>query len=269
MIPEKGRYAVLLALLIVSAAFFLTTAVRWSGDRAAADETLYQVSTIGALLDGVYDGAADIDSLLASGDTGIGTLEGLDGELIVVDGDAWQVKGDGTVVQVEGSARTPFAAVTVFEPEIVFEVRGPLALADLETSIEAALPSENLPCAVRVQGTFANVTARSVDRQEKPYPPLAEATKAQHVFTFGRGEGTLVGFWLPAYLGGVNVPGFHLHYLADDRTGGGHLLGAAVENATVSLDITPEIRLSLPDEGGFIAANLSGGREAELASAER
>ncbi|WP_067047182.1 acetolactate decarboxylase [Methanofollis ethanolicus] len=269
MIPEKGRYAVLLALLIISTAFFAMTAVRWSGDRAVADDTLYQVSTIGALLDGVYDGAADIDSLLARGDTGIGTLEGLDGELIVIDGEAWQVKGDGTVVPVEGSARTPFAAVTAFEPDIVFEVEGPLDLRDLEASIETALPSENLPCAVLVQGTFTNVTARSVDRQERPYPPLAEATKAQHVFTFGREEGSLVGFWLPRYLAGVNVPGFHLHYLADDRIGGGHPLNVTVEHATVSLDITPEIRLSLPDEGGFTAANLSGGREAELASAER
>ncbi|WP_298665319.1 acetolactate decarboxylase [uncultured Methanofollis sp.] len=269
MIPEKGRYAVLLALLVVSAAFFATTAVRWSGDRASADETLYLVSTVDALLDGVYDGAADIDSILARGDTGIGTLEGLDGELIVVDGEAWQVKGDGTVVQVEGSAKTPFAAVTTFEPEIVFEVTGPTTLADLEASIEAALPSVNLPCAVLVEGAFTNVTARSVDRQEKPYPLLAEATKNQHVFTFGRGEGSLVGFRLPKYLAGVNVPGFHLHYLADDRTGGGHLLDATVEHATVSLDITPEIRLSLPNEGGFLTADLSGNREAELTLAER
>lgn len=269
MIPEKGRYAVLLALLIISTAFFFTAAVRWSGDRVVSDETLYQVSTIGALLDGVYDGTDDIDGVLAHGDTGIGTLEGLDGELVILDGLAWQVKGDGTVVQVDGSAKTPFAAVTAFDPDIVFEVDGPLSLADLETSIEDSLPSENYPCAVLVKGTFTNITARNVDRHERPYRPLAEVTKSQHVFTFEQGKGSLVGFWLPSYLSDVNVPGFHLHYLADDRTGGGHLLNATVDHATVSLDITPEIRISLPDEGGFQAADLSGNRDAELASAEK
>ncbi|WP_220680717.1 acetolactate decarboxylase [Methanofollis formosanus] len=232
-------------------------------------ETLYQVSTLSALLEGVYDGETEIGTLLERGDTGIGTLNALDGELIVLDGRAWQVRGDGSVHAVDPAVKTPYASVTSFSPDITLDLAGPFDLPALETAIMDALPSENLPCAVVVEGTFTNLTARSVDRQESPYPPLVEVTADQHVFSFDRTEGTMVGFYLPAYLEGVGVSGFHLHYLADDWNGGGHLLGCTAERVRILLDITPELDLSLPSSGQFLDIDLSGDRSGDIAAAER
>lgn len=269
MIPHMWRLSALLILLIVSAGFMVSSTVRWANEGEERAETLYQVSTIGALLDGVYDGVEEFGALTARGDTGIGTPEGLDGEIVILDGEVWQIRGDGAVGQIDLATRAAFAAVTVFDEEIVFDLDGPASLADLEAAIEDAMPSPNHPVAVIVKGRFSDLTTRSVDAQTRPYPPLVEVTASQHLFTFEQTEGTLVGFYLPPYLEGVNVAGFHLHYLSDDRTGGGHLLDCTAERVRVALDVTPNLRLSLPKSGGFAAADLSGDRSKEVETAER
>jgi len=263
------RLFALLILLIVSAGFMVSSTVQWAEDGEETTETLYQVSTIGALLDGVYDGAEEFGALTDHGDTGIGTPEALDGEIIVLDGEVWQVRGDGSIRLIDRTTRTAFAAVTFFDEDLAFDLDGPLSLTAMEAAIEDALPSPNYPVAVMVKGEFTNLTTRSVDAQTKPYPPLVEVTASQHVFTFNRTSGTLVGFYLPSYMDGINVPGFHLHYLSDDRTGGGHLLDCTADQVRVTLDTTPYFRLALPTDGGFAAAGLSEDRSEEVEAAER
>src|SRR5207302_4726481 len=75
---------------------------------------LFQTSTIEALLGGAFDGDVSLSELLEHGDLGLGTLNGLDGELIVVDGQAWKANLDCSLVQPEASARTPYAVVVPF-----------------------------------------------------------------------------------------------------------------------------------------------------------
>ncbi|TAJ45479.1 acetolactate decarboxylase [Methanofollis fontis] len=268
MIPQTWRLAVLLVLLIASAGFFASSTFRWSEERADAEETIYQVSTLGALLDGVYQDAATIGDLLSHGDIGLGTPGALDGEIVVLDGEAWQVRGDGVVRRMDAAETTAFAAVTPFEQDITFDLPGRTDRSALEEAILAALPSANYPCAVKVTGTFLTVETRSVDRQSPPYPPLAEVTKDQHLFHFSGVKGTLVGFYLPAYMEGVNVPGFHLHFITDDHSGGGHLLDCTVQDARVMLDLTPSVRIVLPENEGFASAPLTTGRSDEVARVE-
>src|SRR5262245_15307262 len=76
-----------------------------------------QVSVLNEVTIGRYDGVMSIPELLQCGDFGLGTLTHLDGELIVLDGRAYQVRGDGTVVIVGPDRSTPFAIVTRFEPD--------------------------------------------------------------------------------------------------------------------------------------------------------
>ena len=61
----------------------------------ADGETLVQVSTIDAILNGLYEGMTDFKTLQTYGDFGIGTFVGLDGEMISLDGRFYQVKADG------------------------------------------------------------------------------------------------------------------------------------------------------------------------------
>ncbi|HEX3324619.1 MAG TPA: acetolactate decarboxylase, partial [Solirubrobacterales bacterium] len=87
---------------------------------------LFQASTIGALLEGAYDGDLTFDELAEHGDLGLGTLNGLDGEMIALDGRFYRADVDGAVGEIASAARTPFAVVTNFEPTVEAEVGGPL-----------------------------------------------------------------------------------------------------------------------------------------------
>ncbi|TVM15801.1 acetolactate decarboxylase [Oceanidesulfovibrio indonesiensis] len=232
-------------------------------------DTLYQVSTIDALMAGVYDGSFTCGDLRRRGNLGLGTFQDLDGEMIVVDGVVYQAAHDGSVRVMDDDVRTPFAAVTWFEPDISFTVQSVSSLDELEQAIDARLPSKNLFHAFRIQGRFNSVQARSVPAQTKPYPPLAEAVKQQNVFDLGPAVGELVGFRCPVYAEKVNVVGYHLHYISADRTTGGHLLDLAGGPFTVLVDETPSFLLQVPSSGPFQETDLSMDRTKALEEVEK
>src|SRR5580698_4362033 len=92
---------------------------------------VYQTSTMGALLDGVYDGDVTIRELLRHGNFGLGTFNGLDGEMLVLDGVCYQLRGDGSARVADPDQRTPFAVVTWFDPDGTLEVSTPVDRAEL------------------------------------------------------------------------------------------------------------------------------------------
>src|SRR5919198_4993553 len=83
---------------------------------------LFQASTIGALLDGAYDGDVTFGELAEQGDLGLGTLNGLDGEMIALDGRFYRADANGDIAQVDPSQRTPFAVLTWFEATVEIAV---------------------------------------------------------------------------------------------------------------------------------------------------
>ncbi|MEW6554887.1 MAG: acetolactate decarboxylase [Actinomycetota bacterium] len=220
-------------------------------------ETFYQVSTLGALKSGFYDGVVSYAELGKHGDTGIGTLEGLDGEMIAVDGSFYQIRYDGTVHAIDGSAITPFAMVTFFDRDREITPPAGLDYAGLQDLLNANLPSENVFYAIRIEGRFEHVRARSVPAQEKPYPPLSEAIAAQAVFELDDVEGTMVGFWCPSYMGDINAPGYHLHFLTAGQGAGGHVLDLLLGEVRVYLDETPGFLLQLPEMEEFLEADIT------------
>jgi acetolactate decarboxylase len=221
-------------------------------------DTIFQVSTIDALLAGLYDGDATIGEVSRHGDFGIGTFAALDGEMVLLDGSFYQITSDGNAHSVPSSLETPFCAVTFFEPDISFSVPQAVDYPGLQEYVGGRLPTENIFYAVRVQGTFDEIRVRSVPRQQKPYPLLLEVVKSQPVFTFNDVKGTLVGFVCPSYAEGVNVVGWHLHFIADDRRVGGHVLAFSAQNLAVTIDETPSFSLYLPTDAEFYGTDLSG-----------
>ena len=212
-------------------------------------ETLAQVSTIGALLEGLYDGVITVGELKEYGDFGIGTFVGLDGEMIVLDGKCYQVKADGVAYLVEDSVEVPFADVTYFDADYSEEITEGTTYEGFKTMLAGVLPTENIFYAIKIEGTFTYMQTRSVPAQGKPYPPLTEATANQVVFDFTEVSGTIAGFYCPEYVDGVGVAGYHLHFITDDLDAGGHILNFTVKDATVYLDYTNELYLILPGEG--------------------
>ncbi len=85
-------------------------------------------------------------------------------------------------------------------------------------------PAGASSCAIRLDGRFELVRARSVPRQEPPYRPLTEVVADQHVFELADVEGTMLGFRFPTYVEGIEVAGYHLHFVSADRSRGGHVL---------------------------------------------
>ncbi len=208
---------------------------------------LFQASTIGALLEGAYDGDLSFCELAEHGDLGLGTLNGLDGEMIALDGRFYRADVDGAVGEVAGSERTPFAVVTRFDPTIDEQVGGPLEHEDLLVCLDRLVPTGAASCAIRLDGRFDLVRARSVPRQRPPYRPLTEVVAEQHVFELRDVAGTMLGFRFPDYVEGIEVSGYHLHFISEDRTRGGHVLGSrAAGGLRVRLDPSSDLHVELP-----------------------
>ena len=233
------------------------------------DDVLYQISTMDALLQSVYDGVLSYNELETHGDFGIGTFDGLEGEMLALDGEYYQIKSDGIVYPVSGNMTTPFATVTTFEPDEKFWLEGPMNITDFEQYLDSKLPSENLFYAVRIDGNFSYLKARSIPKQEKPYPRLVDAASTQVVFEFENISGTLVGFRTPEYVKGINVPGYHIHFISRDRTAGGHVLDFELENGNASIDVTTAFFMELPESGDFYSVELGQDLQAEVESVEK
>jgi len=229
---------------------------------------IFQLSTINAVLEGVYDGDMSYGQLKRHGDFGIGTFNALDGEMIAFDGRFWQVRGDGRANPVPDDALTPFATVLFFAPKIEEEVVRPVDLDGLKGIIDSKVSSSNLFCAVRIDGIFASVHTRSIPRQSKPYPPLVDVTKHQPEFDFAHVEGTIVGFRFPDFAAGMNVPGYHLHFLTRDERGGGHLLAMQLDRGRLAIDEESDFHIELPTDPDFLVSDLAGDHRADLKQAE-
>jgi acetolactate decarboxylase len=218
---------------------------------------VYQTSTIGALLDGIYDGDVTIAELLTHGDFGLGTFNRLDGEMVILDGTCYHLHADGSVTLASGQDKTPFASVLWFRPDQTVTLAGPTSRADLTAVIDQAIPSPNLTYALRISGSFARVRTRTVMAQRTPYPPLTEATAHEPVTDLEGVTGTLAGFRSPAYEQGISVAGDHLHFLTDERDHGGHALDFALDHGEVAICTVSELHLSLPRTTPFLSADLS------------
>jgi acetolactate decarboxylase len=239
---------------------------RATGDR----EILYQVSTIDALMQGVFDGVEPVAELKKHGDFGIGTFDALDGEMIVLDGIVYQAKADGHIYTDGDSQTTPFATVTYFDRDLTITTNSPMNLSVFSSTMTGMLPTGNMVYAVRIHGTFPSMKVRAIPAQHKPYPTLAEASTNQSVYTYSDSTGTVVGFYTPVFFKGLNVAGYHLHFISDDRKTGGHILDLTVPaNAIVEYDITPEFTMLLPTSGDFTGVNLSQDLSGDLAKIEK
>jgi acetolactate decarboxylase len=229
--------------------------------------TLFQVSTSGALVEGIYKGAVSIGHLREHGDFGLGTFEGLDGEMVALDGGFFQVRSDGTVRAAADSDLSPFAAVTYFSAEKSIEIDGCPDLSSLCAQLDGLRESSNVFYAIRIDGTFASVHTRAMCKSEEG-TPLIVAAAHQPEFTLREVSGTLAGFWSPQYVETLEVPGYHLHFINDDRTGGGHLMDCAGRNLRIGIQQVRDLRVALPENQEFLKADLTRNPAADLDQAE-
>jgi len=231
-------------------------------------DQITQISIINALMLGQYDGITTFGELLEYGDFGVGTLNQLDGELIVLDGQGYQVHSDGSVALVDASAKTPFAVVTPFDQTEQQSLPQIESLEWLDERLNEGIGHPNQFIAIRIHADFATITLRSVKAQSPPYRPLGVVAKEQSVWTREKVAGTLIGIRCPAWVQGLNVPGYHWHFLSDDHTIGGHVLKCTAGSATAYYDVCREWLVRLVDSPGFDTSDLHQDLNRELRSVE-
>lgn len=229
--------------------------------------TLYQVSTATALVVGIYQGAVQVGTLREHGDFGLGTFEGLDGEMVVVDGRFFQMRADGTLREAQDDELSAFAAVTIFSPDQSIALANCPDLSCLSSAFDALRHTDNFFFALRVDGTFDYINARAM-RRTKEGVPLVEASASQAEFEFHNAAGTLVGFWTPDYAKSLNVPGYHFHFISADRKRGGHVLQCRGRNLRLAIQIEADYHIVLPETEDFLKGDLRKDPTAALAQAE-
>jgi len=238
----------------IGAIMLLLISTSYSNIYATEGETpdsLFQTAILQSLVEGVYDGNLTIRELKEHGDFGVGTYNRLNGEMVALDGVFYRVKSDGNIEIPQDSTKTPFAIVTFFDADVTLSPDEKLSCEELKNFIENALPAKNIFYAIKVKGGFEYMKTRSVPEQSKPYPPLSEVIKHESEFEFKDITGTIVGLWLPEYMDKINQPGFHFHFISDDKKSGGHVLDCRTNNVKIEIDYMRELDLELPDTKGF------------------
>jgi len=237
----------------------------------ASAESIYQVALLQSLAQGYFDGSMTVADLKTHGDTGIGTFDGLNGEMIVLDGVVYQAIGDGSVVVPADNETVPFSNVTFFEEDLTLALSAIPDMASLQSTLNeiVEINGANLFYMVKIPGTFSTIKVRSEYKQEKPYRNLDVALAAdQNEFDFENIKGTMVGLYCPDYMGDLNSVGWHFHFLTEDLTQGGHVLQVSVDEATAMLDATPGFELFLPEDDTFQNMELSKDMDEAIHKAE-
>ena len=251
-----------------SAADLVEQALRQFLSGREKNNTVYLSAPINALVEGLYVENTTIAQVRRHGDFGLGTFNYLDGEMVLLDGKVYQIRSDGNVYDVSDDERSPFACVTFFSPDTFDDIEGTPGQEDLMGILDNLIPSQNMLYAIRIDGTFSHVRTRAVPRSEN-YRPLVEATKDQPVFDFHNVAGSLAGFYTPRFMESLNAPGYHLHFLTDDRRQGGHLIGCTPDKVRIGVQHVPGLEVGLPVTLDYLTTDLTRNIGEDLDKAEK
>ena len=232
-------------------------------------DTLTQYSTINALLDKVYEGEMTIEEVKQHGNFGLGTFNSLNGEMVIYNRHVYRISADGVAREPGDDEKIPFTLVTYFETDLKEYISAGISLDSLEKKLDSIIPTKNIFYAIKISGEFERVKTRSVPKQNKPYKSLAEITKTQPTFEFKNVKGTVIGFRCPQYFEGINVPGYHFHFLTENRKAGGHILELITGKDTLDLDKTSNYSLLLPENEEFYNLDLTPDKGEILEQVER
>ena len=229
--------------------------------------SIFQVSTSGAIVQGLFQGCVSVADLRRHGDLGLGTFEDLDGEMILIDGHCYQARSDGTVVEADDDELTPFASVVSFAADEVHTLPTITTWDDFTSQMDQLLSSPNGIIAIRATGHFNTMQVRTACKTD-PGTDLVDAVANQAIFDFQDIEGSLVGFWSPEYAQAISIAGYHVHFISADRKHGGHVLQLTAQDLPVELHLVSDVHLAIPETEAFLTADLTGDTTAALERAE-
>lgn len=236
-------------LLCLSLILFLSSGM-FSGQ-------LYQLGTINSMMKGYYEEVKDINEVKSFANMGLGTSTEL-GEVIGVDGEFYLADANGNTKQMSGETQIPYLTAVNFSSYDSFKVDYVKNAKDFYALLEKKLKGNNIFYAIRVDGSFQSIDARSEDFLGDKPVPLGEWIKNhQKSFTFKNISGTLVIFKCPDYINGIGVGGYHIHFISNDKKVGGHVFDFSIIKGKASIETIYEMNLILPETEKFQKANLT------------
>lgn len=259
----KNLYKLLIIIGIILLSFIAANFL--NGSRKP--DALYQISTLQALIQGGYDGETTISDLVKHGDYGLGTFDGLDGEMIVLDGKVYKGKVDGKIYAVKQNEITPFANVAFIKTNKEKIVSFAGGYKNLKNQLNHLYQTGNIPIVFYAKGDFKNLTYRSVPKQKKPYFALTEVVKEQAIFKKENISGFIIGFYFPPYMKDINANGYHLHFISSDKKYGGHLLNVEAGNIKVKAQKLDCFSVLLPNN--IEGINLKKSKSQDVATVEK
>lgn len=234
-------------LSVIAAAVFaiiLSTFAVLSQEAQPRDgDVLFQASTLHSLLIGSYDGRITVQELLAWGDFGLGAIEYMDGELVCLEATCYRIDTSGKAYALPPESKVAFATVVFFREDEIHQIGELSSFANVQDYLDNSYIERDSVFAIRMDGFFNEITVRSVPKQDEPYVPLSEVISSQAVFHISDVRGVLVGFYIPEYVGEVNVAGYHFHFITEDREFGGHVLEMDMANGTAKISKISQIHL--------------------------
>ena len=198
------------------------------------DDSMYQVSIMQAFMHGEYDGVITVGDFKKHGDL-------------------------------------PFATITNFDEDAKINNISANNFNDLTVQLNKTIKKfgVNNMYVVKLKGDFSNITVRSVEKQQKPYKEFTDVAKVdQKVFNHSSQSGTLVAVYFPDYMNELNMPGWHLHFLSDDKSKGGHVLGFNNFKGSAQIDEIHEFNMILPSDNTFPNMNFTEDMSAKISSVE-
>ncbi|EID85176.1 Alpha-acetolactate decarboxylase [Treponema sp. JC4] len=237
------------------------------------DARMFQVSTLQSLALGYTRAVMTVGGLIQHGETGLGTFEDVNGEMIVIDGKCYRAMDDGRVTEAGDERGVPFASVAYMDNCREFELSGDYTMESLKAELNNRIEEDfglNSMHVIQVHGTFEKIYARS----ELPYRAHHVTLKdmldiTQTSFEFSNITGSLVGVYYPDYMDGINAAGWHLHFVNDERNKGGHVYEIKMTSGKVRLAKKTRIDIQLPKDPAFDTYSLKSASKDEIKKVEQ
>ena len=260
----------LLAATFLTGAILFNTAMTTAAP-AQDKETVYQVALLQSLTLGYFDGSISVKDLKTHGDTGIGTFEGLNGEMIVLDGVVYQADENCKINVMGDKVLVPFSNVTFFEKDFSVKLRNVADKDALEKILNKLVDKQgqNYFYMVKIPAEFNSILIRSERGTKEPYPTLVEALKTQKEITPKNISGTIVGLYCPQFMSSLNSVGWHFHFISADKKIGGHVLDLNIKSGEAQFDLTENFEMKLPHKKNFNGLNFNQDLKEDIRKAEQ
>lgn len=220
----------------------------------------WQYGITSALVGGIYEGELTVEELLTWGNFGLGSPNCANGGLTIVDGKVWHTQLDKGTAEAAPSQKIEYAVVLDFSPDFTFELEGTFDKNDLEQEIGARLSNRNGMYAFRVTGVFEKIATRLYPPfPEGTHTPLCDMAACEHKFEYAQTAATLVGLWMPAWVKGLNTPGYHFHFVSDDHTCGGHVFSLIGHKMKIEVCMIDGLCVRVQDSDDFRNFNFEKG----------